>query len=345
MLLFLGLLFTSCEQDPNADIREVELELDFIRTDSLLYACAKNFHAQPDLDYHTAYHRHLQSARDFLLLWVDDRAMQMQLSDELKDSIIAEMLGPVLADASVFKLLDTIRQVIPYDTPIEERITYPLKRFKKYFPSLEIPAIRTHADGYVPYGDIRSVDQIIYAPGYMSLGLHYFLGADFPYYPTNVAHFIRKRFDLRYLEVALTHQLVSVNVPALPYSFETRLVDQLIQEGIKQYIIHQLLPNTADSLIHFYTSKQMDWVNYFEANIYNEIIKDIYSVDIKVFNRYLGDKPSSTHLSLESAPRLGQYAGYKIVEAYMKRHQEVSLDELRERTDYEVIFREAKYKP
>ncbi|RMG17790.1 MAG: hypothetical protein D6730_23600, partial [Bacteroidetes bacterium] len=192
ILLLLGVcLICACESDPNADIAEVELEVEMLRTDSLLYECARALQEQPAADHFAAYEQYLKSDREFLLAWIDERAPSMGLSDGQKDSLIVEMLLPVLADSGVFWLLDTVRQTIPYDEPIAERLSYPLKRFKKYLPQKEIPALRTHVDGYVPQGDVRAVDQVMSLPGYMSFGLHYFMGPEFPYYPVNVPQFIR----------------------------------------------------------------------------------------------------------------------------------------------------------
>lgn len=338
-----GLL--ACEGDPNADVADISLQVDVERTDSLLWACARDLQAGTD-DPMAVYQRHLATEREFLMTWVDGRPEAMNLPPAQQDSLIARMLLPVLADSSVYALLDTIRKEIPYDFPLEERLVYPLKRLKKYFPQSEIPYIRTHADGYVPYGDVSSVDQVMYLPGYFSFGLHYFMGPDFPYYPQNVPKFVRKRFDTTYLEVAMAQELAVAYVRPPALSYQLRLLDHIMYAGIKQEFVDQLLPNTPDSLKLFYSQEQMEWANYFEANIYNELLNDdFYSTDVNLYQKYLADKPRSTHLSIESAPRLGVFVGWKIVQAYREQHPELSLEALCSTNDYEQIFREARYKP
>lgn len=339
------LIIQACTPDPNADIADMEFELEVVRTDQLLYECAKAIHDNPQINPYEAYETYLKSEREFLAVWVDDRIIQANVSDEIKDTMIVRMLLPVLADSGVYQLLDTIQQIFPGDFPLSERITPTFKRFKKYFPNVEIPSVRTHVDGYVSFGDISTVDQVLYTPGYFSFGLHYFIGGDYPYYPRNVPQFIRERFSPEYLNVSLAHQLASVHIKPIPVSYETKLVDHVIHTGIKQYIVDKLLPNTPDSLKLFYTTEQMNWVIYYEAKIYNEILQEIHNMDIMAFKRYLDDKPHSTHLSRDSAPRLGQFAGWKIVSAYMERNPDITVEELSQMTEYEKIFRGAKYKP
>ena len=55
--------------------------------------------------------------------------------------------------------------------------------------------------------DLRNTDQVLALKGYYSLGLHYFLGGDYPYYPQNIYNYQRRRFSSEYLEVALFKQI------------------------------------------------------------------------------------------------------------------------------------------
>jgi hypothetical protein len=47
----------------------------------------------------------------------------------------------------------------------------------------------------------------------------------------------------------------------------------------------------------------------------------------------------------KSAPRLGEYIGWKIVKSYLDAHPEVDLPTLLRNKDYQQILNESQYKP
>ncbi|MEL6135636.1 MAG: hypothetical protein AAFR59_19935, partial [Bacteroidota bacterium] len=102
---------------------------------------------------------------------------------------------------------------------------------------------------------------------------------------------------------------------------------------------------TPDSALLMYTTSQMEWADYFESDIYQEMIDKLFETKFAYQQTYLAEKPYTTTLVIESAPRIGVYAGWKIIQAYMDRHPEIKLPELVARTDYETMFKEARYRP
>ena len=242
-------------------------------------------------------------------------------------------------------LLDTVRQEFPYDYPIGERLTKPMKRLKRAFPEITLPAFRTHVSGYVPAQEMRQVDQIVPVPGYFSFGLHYLMGPDFPYYSPTLPGYIKRRFDPMYLEVMAFREIAEGMVAPLPRTHETTLLDDMIREGIKQYFVEQMLPHTPDSMRLLYTAEQMYWANYYEGRIYKTAIDRLFESNFELKQDYLSDKPYTTDLSMESAPRLGEYLGWRVVHSFVERNPDLSLADLCDRQDYETIFHQSKYRP
>jgi hypothetical protein len=346
-LLLFSVLFMACGSDPDEGLEDISLEINPVRVDSLMRAYVHDRLAHPELDAFTAYERHLQAERDFFYEWIllDPRLQAPRPAPSRLDSILALQLGRTLADSNMLMLLDTIAVRFPHEADLTQRLILPLKRLKKHFPDIQLPAFRTHANGYMPSGDARSIDQVVPTPHFFSLGLHFFLGKDWPFYPANIPAFMRRRFEPEFLPVAVAKEIALGMVAPLPREKRPTLLDAMVRAGIEQYFVQQLLPHTPDSLCLSYSSEQMAWAEHFEARIYKELIEDLYSTVPKPQQEFLSEKPFTTHLSQESAPRIGVYCGWKIVEAYLERHPEVTLAELAARQDYEVIFKEAKYKP
>lgn len=348
LLIVCGVTFFlySCSTDPNADIEGIEIEVSFQRTDQAMHACAQYLASHPDAAPMEVYNRFLLTEGPFFyeMLGVEQQLRGELLEGLARDTLLANNLIPLLSDSIMGVILDTIQQVFPEDFPFKERLTPPLKRLKKHFPEIELPQFRTHANGFLASGTVNSVDQVIPLPQYFSFGLHYFLGRGFPY-PPNIPQYIRNRFSSDFLEVHMAREIATGMVQPLPRDRQPKLIEKMVHEGIKQYFIKALLPNEPDSLLFFYTPRQMEWASLYEQNIYKDLLPNLYSEDFTMHRDYLTDKPYTTHLSIESAPRIGVYMGTKVVESYMKKNPDIDLAQLCETTDYLGIFKAAKYKP
>ncbi|MFN0201804.1 MAG: hypothetical protein ACKVTZ_09800 [Bacteroidia bacterium] len=343
------LAFQGCQKDPNADIADIHYRTDFRRTDSLLYAGAKAFHDDSTMAMKKVYEQFLQPERDFWWEFSGEEAnvfrLQIPISKvtpTFQDSILMLWSSDFLRNPDGYKLLDTIQQVFPNQQIFEESLSPLFKRVRKYLPNAQIPKIRTHVSGYdykMPQADVT-----IMTPKYISVGLHYLLGENCHYYPSQIPKYISRRLDKKYLAVLVGNELVNRVVPE-PETKETHLLAKTIHLGIRQYVLDKLLPNEPDSMKLYYTEKQMYWADYYEERIYKEIVPQLYSTDFLTYRKYLEEKPYTSDLSLESAPRLSQYFGWKVVASYMENHPKVTLEQLCIMQNYEQIFKESKYKP
>lgn len=349
LLVSIVMSCVACEEQPNADVAGVDLDIEFVRTDSLMLDYSRALVADSTLDYIAAAQQYLGEEMDFFRAYLDVEGQFQGATPSQQDSLMAYQLSRFLGQQAAFDLLDTVRITIPYTQDIKAVILPPLKRFHLAFPEVDLPAFRTHVNGYNPYGDLRSVDQIIPTVNgqYISFGLQFFMGKDFGYYPPNLPAYVRQRFDWSYLETALMSEIADGIIAPLPQGKAPTLLDQMIHVGLKQYFLSEMLPYTADSIRLRYNATQMSWALNFEKRIFNELMQDekLFKSDFSLQREYLSEKPYTTSLALESAPRLGEFAGWRIVQAYMERHPEVSLADLVKEQDYEKLFREAKYRP
>ncbi|MEO0473815.1 MAG: hypothetical protein AAF206_29665, partial [Bacteroidota bacterium] len=153
----------ACETVPNEDVAEFPLEIDFLRSDQQMMACAKALQENSELSDYEAYQTYLSSERDFFaeLMGLAPRFKQLKLTESQQDSILARNLGPMLRDSFVYVVLDTVRQAFPESKELTANLLPPLKRLKKAFPEIELPAFRTHINGYNANGDLRSADQVL----------------------------------------------------------------------------------------------------------------------------------------------------------------------------------------
>ena len=111
------------------------------------------------------------------------------------------------------------------------------------------------------------------------------------------------------------------------------------------YVVHTLLPLYKDSQVMDYTDNQYTWCETNEKNIWGFIIQNnlLFEKDRTKYMILTNDGPESKGLS-GSPARVGNYIGYKIVDAFMKKNN-VTIDSLMKINDATVILKQSQYKP
>lgn len=335
-------LFFGCEEVKDSDVADLPLDLTVTRIDSLMMAFAQAIREEDSIDVWSAYDRFVAPERE----WFASYLLLPPGSDsKTLDSLMTRTLGLALKNDGLYTLLDTVENRFPYSMDLAEVISAPLKRLQREFPEVQLPRFTAHVNGYPVEGDWNTVDQVSAFPGIVSLGLHYFMGADWPNYPAGIYAYQRRRMVPEYMETALVSWIAEEFIRPIPLTEQPPLLDYMIRAGIKQEFLNQLLPYTPDSILLGYTSEQMEWAENFEAANFKFLKPLLFETDQKYERDYIMDKAYTSELSLGSAPRIGEHIGWKMVSAYLTRHPEITLAQLCEETDYSMIMREAKYKP
>ena len=105
-------------------------------------------------------------------------------------------------------------------------------------------------------------------------------------------------------------------------------------------------PDAADSAITGYTTKQLEWVEENEGNAWGYVIKNenLYSIEPHVIQTYIGESPFTQGMPQESPGNLGQWLGWRIVQQYAQKNEELTLQQLLQ-TPAKTIFEGAQYRP
>lgn len=229
---------------------------------------------------------------------------------------------------------DLYQNFEPYTKEIEEGLKY----FKHYFPDKPVPDIYTCITGF-EYGSFTVGDQIL------AIGLDFYLGSDYPnYHPDLFPVFIRHTMAKEYLVAKSIQTLVN------NYHGETRgnrLVDYIIHNGIGLYVKKKLLPFSSDTVLFEYSPDQLEWLQENESEIWGYFIeKDLLlSSDYRNFQKIISPSPNVPGMPPEAPGQLGNWIGERIIESYMDRHPETSLQALLQLDDSQKILAESKYKP
>lgn len=226
---------------------------------------------------------------------------------------------------------------------IQKELVYSFKLTKYYFPDYKLPAsIITFIGPLEGYGSVLTNDGA-------AIGLQQHMGRDFPLYNAAYvreiypAYHIR-RFAPEYIPVNTMKNIVEDLFPTKKQSIP--LVELMIEQGKRLFLLKKLMPNTADTLITGYTENQLKGSLENEGLIWNFFVQNdlLYQSDPFIIRDYINDGPKTAALGEASPGNIGQFVGWQIIKEYLSKHEDVNVQQLMQ-TKASVIFNEARYKP
>ncbi|GJM32181.1 MAG: gliding motility lipoprotein GldB [Saprospiraceae bacterium] len=213
---------------------------------------------------------------------------------------------------------------------------------KHYFPELPTPDITTFISEY-------TLAAFIYGENSLAVGLDFFLGTAYPYQAINPANpafseYMSRTFTKEHL-VSKTMQVLVEDLLGEPSG--ERLLDLMMHNGKKLYILDQLLPYTQDSIKVEVTSKQMKWLNDNELEMWAYLLGEnlLYSTEWQKIRKLVDYSPNSPGMPDEAPGRTANWLGWQIIKKYMRNYPETRLRDLIELRDAQQILEKSRYKP
>ena len=189
----------------------------------------------------------------------------------------------------------------------------------------------------------------LYGTGQLAAGLEFFLGPDFDYRMIDVQEPIFSDYLTQaYTPEHFTGKLLRVLIEdRFPPPRSGRLIDYLLYEGKKLYLLELLLPETPDHIVYEITEDQLQWLRDNETQIYAHLQRedDFYTTDVTKINKYTRPAPTSPGMPADSPGGAVNYVGRQIVASYLRLHPETTIAELMAIADGQEILRGARYKP
>lgn len=255
-------------------------------------------------------------------------------------------LKTFLADERIKNLAGEIKTAYPKVDDLAKELEQALKYYKHYFPEATIPKFYTLFTefGYQPFifDDMDDRDGI-------GIGLDMFLGKEYDYKSINptdpvFSDYLTRSYDRSHLVKKTVEILVEDALGTAPGK---RFIDLMIHQGKKAYILKRLLPATPDSIIYEYTEQQMEWMENSELAVWDFLLEldCMYDTDQLKLTKLLSPGPTTQGMP-ESAPgRTTFYIGHAIVNSFMKRQKNMSLVELIQYRDSQLLMEKSRYKP
>lgn len=249
-----------------------------------------------------------------------------------------EALGGFLSAPQVRRLNDTVQQVYADLRWLEKDLSLMFRYYKHYFPQKPVPQVVTMVSEF-------GTDAFTAGDSLCGIGLDMFLGEDYPGYDHEIfPYFMRRQFQKDYIAVRLAKALAQNCTAVQP---GRRLLDLMLHNGKQLYIADCLLPDVADSLKMGYTRAQMEGCYANEAEVWARLLgeKLLYSTDFDKIRKLIAPSPNAPAIFQEAPGEIGNWVGWQIVRAYMKRYPNTTMEQLLQLTDAQKFLELAKYKP
>lgn len=325
----LGLLFfvSSCKSGSKElipDVSNVHIDYNLVRFDSMLYTTDSS-------DIPQLYQLLQKEHHDFLLSYIK---VMTTPTVKVKDTV--DFLQ-AMQHHGLKRLFDTTQMIIGDFQQESKDFAQALRYIKYYFPEKPTPTVYTYESEFA-YGAYTYGDQVL------ATGLDFFLGHEFPYNPMTFPDYIKRNMT--------KDHIVSTTIRAHANDLVgdvqgEQFLDYIISNGKVLYLLDHFLPYTPDSIFLGYTADQEQWCKDHEYDMWSHFIHEnlLYSTKLRDFRSMINPSPTTMGMPPESPGRTGNWMGWQIIKAYMKRHPKTTLPELMALKDSKKILKAAKYKP
>lgn len=310
ILLFASLTFVSCKEKTKKIKLDIPMEVDLYRFDKAFAEAGPSDLEQLKSDFPMFFDPSLEDS-----FWYE----------KMKDTLQIELQTEVLKQFSDI-------------TPIKEDVKSVFQYAKHYFPQFEAPVV------YTSTTDVAFETKVIYNPPFMVVGLDNYLGSDHHFYE-GIQLFFTQNMNIERLPVDVALEL-AMHFIAPPT--DRTFLSQILAYGKLLYFAEHFVPEASEQLIMGYTDEQWAWTEENEVDVWRYFIENetLYDTQASLRQQFIDEAPFSKfylEIDHESPGRIGQYMGWKIIQAYM-RNNDAKLQELA-LLDAETIFINSKYKP
>lgn len=220
------------------------------------------------------------------------------------------------------------------ETAIEEVF----RRYKYYFPNKNLPELYSMMSGF--NYSIATSDSAF------AIGLEMYLGQGSRFYKLlQIPAYKQFSMQKEFIVSDLVRAWMMKEFPKTDKS--GTLLSEMIYQGKLLYLADAMMPQAHDSIKIRFTSDQLEWCKNHEADMWAYLIKNefLYSTQLEVISKFTNEAPFTTGFVKKSPGRTGVWLGWQIVRKYMKENPDVSLLQLMNQNNSQIILSQSKYKP
>jgi hypothetical protein len=252
----------------------------------------------------------------------------------------------IVSDERLRAILDTILVEYADFSDLESELYEAFQYHEYYFPGNKAPNVYTLMSdfGYFPFifEDDNGRDGV-------GISLEMFMGASFPYegfvgdQPT-FSTYLKRTYNRDHIVKKVMDVIVDDIIGPPPGD---RLIDLMIHNGKRIYIIELLLPEHPDSIWLEFTPAQLTWCAENERNLWAHYLNEdlLYSNVFSKINKLVNHSPSAPGLPPQAPGRVANWSGWRIIHELIRRNPKMSVIDLVAMRDGQEIMELARYRP
>ena len=239
--------------------------------------------------------------------------------------------------------LDSRRSAPGSESQAWPALSQAFQLYQHYLPQAQLPDTVTTFVSQFEYAGF------LYSDNDLALGLDLFLGPDFNYREISVeetifSNYLTRTYNSDHLVASAIRLLLEEDIPE-PVS--GRLIDYMVANGKRIYLLDKVLPFTHDTVKVRMTPEDLQWCQDNEAQIYAFLAREelLYTTDLREIRRYIDPAPTSRGMPEESPGEAANFVGWQMVKAFMDRNPDTSIPELIAIEDGQQLLSRSGYKP
>lgn len=320
------LILVACGSDPlDVDVSNVEYDLELERFDQEMFA-VKSVEEMEVVNASL-----IEKGGELYEFYVHE----MLHSGSVYDDSAAHYLYYFVTDSTMKMTVEDIDAQFSNFESKHEAMTDMFKHLKYHLPEAPLPNKVITYNSAFNYGVISTNDQI-------GLGLDMYLGQYNPIIAElGFPVYMKEKMMEDYLLADVAHSWIATNILDPPGD---TFLSKMIYYGKLIYLIDAMMPDQEDHLKIRYSADEYDFSLASEDDIWQFLLdmEWVYSTDMKVSLRFFEESP--TTVGIEGSPgRIGQFMGWRMVQQYMEKNEDVTVQELiNEQTESKFL---KTYKP
>lgn len=255
---------------------------------------------------------------------------------QVSDDTISQKLKTFYSDTTLLRLMADVETHFPNLDEVEKGLTKGFEKLKKEVPGIKTPLV---------YSQISAFNEsVVLSDTLLGISLDKYMGEDYPLYRRFYYDYqCRSMRPDRIVPDCFVFYLMSKY--AFPFQEGCSLLDRMMHAGKINYAVQTLLDYRSSGEIMGYTAEEEKWCVENEKNIWEYMLKNnhLYVRDPMIVRKYMKPAPFTAFFGDNAPALLGTWMGTRIVSFYMKHHDDVSLSELLQSTDYRRMLEESKY--
>jgi hypothetical protein len=310
----LSIFVVSCSNDPlNVDISDVQVSINFVHADSLLYNASNQKRIQLNHQFKNSF--------DSLYLFTFDRCLRIKTN---VDTTFLNQINQFYKDTFIKSLEDENKKSFYNLTSEKVKIIDAFKYLKFHFPKVQQPRNIVFFNAMFSYNALATSKDI-------GVGLEWYYGSNHEIIKKlniqNLYDYMKNSMDRKFLVRDIVFQWIYAKIQP---PTDANFAEDMVSWGKLLYCIEAALPKEEKSIICRYSPDKFKWAEENEKNIWKYFVEQklLFKNDELTKLGYFNEAPFTKGLPKEGPDRLGQFIGWEMVKKYMDSHSDITLEKL-----------------